>query len=104
MAPQKMKTSDSKKFCGLFTRRERWGLSLRGWLILILGATLIGLFLLLNIQPFLAHTQRVEAKVLVVEGWAREYAMNAAVTEFHAGQYEKAYTTGGPIVGTDGAT
>ncbi len=99
-----MKASDSKKFFGLVTRRERWGLSLRGWLGLILGAGLIGLVLMLNIQPFLAHTQRVETRVLVVEGWAREFAMNAAVTEFRAGQYEKAYTTGGPIVGTDGAT
>jgi uncharacterized SAM-binding protein YcdF (DUF218 family) len=99
-----MKEPGSKKLFGLLSRRERWGLSLRGWLALIGSVAAVGLFLMLNIQPFLAHTQRVDAKVLVVEGWAREFAMKEAVNEFRAGHYDKIYTTGGPIVGTDGAT
>ncbi len=99
-----IKADRSKRWFGLLSRRERWGISLRGWLCLIIGGGLMGLFLVFTVQPFLAHTQRVETKVLVVEGWAREFAINAAVTEFQKGHYDKIYTTGGPIVGTDGAT
>jgi uncharacterized SAM-binding protein YcdF (DUF218 family) len=92
----------TRKFCGLFTRRERWGLSARGWLAGILGAILAGVIWVLNIQSFLAPTQREDAKILVVEGWVNRYAINAAVAEFQAGHYEKIYTTGGPVVGSVG--
>jgi hypothetical protein len=91
-----------RKFFGCVTLKERWGLSARGWLagslILLLAA---GLWTL-GIYPFLAQTQREDTKVLVVEGWVREYAIRAAVVEFQAGHYEKAYTTGGPIAGSGG--
>lgn len=93
-----------KKFCGIITRRERWGLSWRGWLVFILAGLLIAVFLLLNVQPFLAKTQRVNANVLVVEGWIHEYAIRSAAMEFQTNHYEKIYTTGGPIVGSDGFT
>ncbi|MGH7954012.1 MAG: ElyC/SanA/YdcF family protein, partial [Limisphaerales bacterium] len=94
----------SKNFWGIFTRKERWEISWRGWLILILALLIAVVFLVLNIQPFLAQTHRVNANVLVVEGWIHEYAVRAAVVEFQNGHYEKIYTTGGPIVGSDGST
>ena len=99
-----MTSTVQKKFCGIVTRRERWGLSWRGWLVLILAGLLIAVFLLLNIQPFLAKTQRVNANVLVVEGWIHEYAIRSAAEEFKTGSYQKIFTTGGPLVGTDGYT
>ena len=92
------------KFCGLVARRERWGLSRRGWLTLCLMLAAAGIFWLLNIHPFLAPTRRTETKILVVEGWIHEYAIRAAVTEFQNGGYEKIFTTGGPVAGSDGAT
>jgi len=94
-----MKTQNSQRSFGLFNRRERWGLSLRGWLCFILGTVVASWFLLLNIQPFLAETRRENTRILVVEGWAGENTMSAAVTEFQAGHYEKIYTTGGPVIG-----
>jgi uncharacterized SAM-binding protein YcdF (DUF218 family) len=93
-----------KNFRGIITRRERWGLSWRGWLVLFLAGLLIAIFLLLNIQPFLAKTQRVNANILVVEGWIHEYAIRSAEMEFQTNHYQKIYTTGGPIVGSDGFT
>lgn len=97
-APEK----SARKCWGLFTRRERWGLSLRGGLLLLLAAfTLITLWLR-TVQPFLAPTQRVDTKILVVEGWVPPYVIQAAVQEFHAGHYERVFTTGGPVVGTGG--
>jgi uncharacterized SAM-binding protein YcdF (DUF218 family) len=86
----------------MFTRRERWGLSLRGWLVLIFVLALAAGAWVLNIQPFLAPTKRVDTNILVVEGWVNEYAIRAAVTEFQSGHYEKIYTTGGPVVGSGG--
>ncbi len=92
----------NSKFFGCVTRKERWGLSARGWLAgVIILLVLAGLWTL-NIYPFLAQTRREDTKVLVVEGWVREYAIRAAVTEFQTGHYDKVYTTGGPIAGSGG--
>jgi uncharacterized SAM-binding protein YcdF (DUF218 family) len=92
----------TRKFCGIFTRRERWGLSLRGWLVAAAFALLAATLWLLNVQPFLAPTKRLDTKILVVEGWINLHAINAAVAEFQTGRYEKVYTTGGPVVGNGG--
>ena len=59
----------TRRFCGILTRRERWGLSGRGWLVLTLLACAGILAVLHGIYPFLAVTRTVEAPVLVVEGW-----------------------------------
>jgi uncharacterized SAM-binding protein YcdF (DUF218 family) len=84
---------------GVFTRKERWGLSLRGWAIALAGVLLIFYLFLFRIQPFLAVTQPVNTDVLVVEGWIHEYAIRAAVEEFHRGGYQRVFTTGGPVLG-----
>ena len=60
--------------------------------------------MMLNIYPFLAVTERVETKVLVVEGWVHEYAIRAAVEEFNHRSYERVFTTGGPVAGSGGYT
>lgn len=54
----------------------------------------------LNVYPFLALTHRVEARVLVVEGWVHDYTIQAAVTEFRDGSYDSVLVTGGPVEGT----
>jgi uncharacterized SAM-binding protein YcdF (DUF218 family) len=92
----------TRKFCGMFTRRERWGLSLRGWLVSAAFASLAAALWLLNVQQFLAQTKRLDASILVVEGWINPPAIKAAVAEFQAGHYEKIYTTGGPVAGVGG--
>jgi uncharacterized SAM-binding protein YcdF (DUF218 family) len=89
-------------FWGLFNCKPRWGLTVRGWLILGLVLTLILGAWILNVQTFLAQTKREDTKILVVEGWVKGYAIQAAVIEFQSGHYEKIFTTGGPVVGTDG--
>ena len=91
-----------KFFLGLWTRRERWGLTARGWLVLFLTGLAFFWWLAHAIHPFLAPTRRVETKFLVVEGWIPPYALRAAVAEFQAGGYEKVFVTGGPVVGSGG--
>ncbi len=89
---------------GILTRKERWHLSLRGWVLL--WATLIGLGVLIawNIYPFLALSHPVEADVLVVEGWIPSYAIRIAAERFHSENYRLVFTTGGPVAGSGGYT
>ena len=69
---------------GLVLRKERWGLSWRGRLIAAGGAVLAAGLIITNIHPFLALTNRVDTKVLVVEGWVHDYAIKASLREFEA--------------------
>jgi len=87
---------------GLVHRKERWSLSWRGRLILALALLLIGALLLKGVYPFLATTHRLDADVLVVEGWVHEYAIRAAVKEFRSSSYQRVFTTGGPVEGVGG--
>jgi len=96
------RSGPSKKLWGIFTRKERWSLSWRGWLLVTSVMLLVTYQVLLNIQPFLAVTHRVNANILVVEGWVHSYAIRAAVKEFESHSYERVFTTGGPVVGKGG--
>ena len=97
-------TCPPQKLCGILVRKERWGLSWRGRLVVIAIALSIVCLVLVGIQPFLAVTCRVSASVLVVEGWVHEYAIRAGVEEFKSGSYPQVFTTGGPVVGLGGYT
>jgi uncharacterized SAM-binding protein YcdF (DUF218 family) len=88
-----------QQFLGLLTRKERWGLSWRGWLAAVLLVLLAGWALLLETYPFLAVTHRVDTHCLAVEGWVHDFVIQAAVVEFKAGSYERVYATGGPVSG-----
>jgi uncharacterized SAM-binding protein YcdF (DUF218 family) len=89
----------SQKLLGFFNKKERWGLSGRGWLaaILILLASIW--LLMTEIQPFLAVTNRVDSNYLVVEGWVHQFAARDAAVEFKAGSYERVFITGVPVEG-----
>jgi uncharacterized SAM-binding protein YcdF (DUF218 family) len=89
-----------QKFWGTLTRKERWGLSWRGRLIVFAAVLLTFSLFLFRVYPFLAVTHRVDANVLVVEGWVHEYAIRAAVEEFRSNRYERVFATGGPVEGT----
>ena len=87
---------------GLVCRKERWSLSWRGRMILAFALLLVGALLLKGVYPFLPTTHRVDADVLVVEGWVHEYATRAAMEEFRSSSYQRVFTTGGPVEGTGG--
>jgi uncharacterized SAM-binding protein YcdF (DUF218 family) len=95
-------SSDRSKCWGMFTRKERWGLSWRGWSVMATAAAaalLTAGLLLLGAHSFLAQTHRVDAKILVVEGWIHDYGVQAAIQEFKNGHYDRILTTGGPVEG-----
>jgi uncharacterized SAM-binding protein YcdF (DUF218 family) len=91
-----------QKLWGSLTRKERWGLSWRGWLIVFAGVLVAFSVFLFRVYPFLAVTHRVDTNVLVVEGWIHEYAIRAAVEEFRSKSYQRVFTTGGPVEGAGG--
>lgn len=84
---------------GLVARRPRWGLSLRGWLVLAIALAVGALGVARAAYPFLALTTRTPAAdVLIVEGWVHDYVIHAAAGEFQQG-YRVAIATGGPVAG-----
>jgi uncharacterized SAM-binding protein YcdF (DUF218 family) len=96
--------SQNSRLCGLLSRKERWGFSWKGRLVI--GILVIGLAtgFTHGVYPFLAVTHRVDTDTLVVEGWVHQYAIRAAINEFHAGHYQRLFSTGGPIAGMGGYT
>jgi len=56
----------------------------------------------LNVDTFLAPTQRVDTDILVVEGWVHPYTANVGAEEFKSHSYHRVLTTGGPVVGNGG--
>jgi uncharacterized SAM-binding protein YcdF (DUF218 family) len=92
------------RFFGLVNCRERWGLSWKGRLVLLLLVTGLATSLTYGVYPFLAVSQRVNTETLVVEGWVHEYCIRTAIKEFHDHHYQRVFTTGGPITGMGGYT
>jgi len=84
---------------GFIVRKERWDVL---WYFCLVAASFIFLALcivIVNLHSFLAVTQRVDTKVLVVEGWTHDYCVDAAVNEFKSGNYDHLLTTGVPVEG-----
>lgn len=80
---------------GLLERRERWGLSWRGWLAVCGLTGLLGILFVFRVYPFLAVTDRQSsAEYLVVEGWVPVDVLRVACTEFHAVGYRRLLVSG----------
>src|SRR5687767_14686582 len=82
---------------GLLTRKPRWSLSRRGWMLILGMVTAFAATVVLGIHSFLAVNQPVQAEILIVEGWVADYAINVTVEEFRVGRYKRVLTTGGPV-------
>lgn len=68
-----------------------------GWLLIAIVSA-CGFYLgVANIGSFLSRNKPVEASVLVVEGWAPDYALVKALREFKDGHYAMLVATGGPL-------
>ena len=96
------RATPSRAMWGVFDRKERWSLSWRGRLIVAFALLLVGALVFKGVYPFLATTDRVNANILVVEGWIHEYGIRAAVKEFQSNHYERVFATGGPVAGSGG--
>jgi uncharacterized SAM-binding protein YcdF (DUF218 family) len=91
--------SSRKKFWGIFELKERWSLSLRGCSLVAGIVVLVASVFVWQAYSFLAVTHRVNANILVVEGWVNEHAIGVALREFQSNHYQRIFTTGGPVPG-----
>ncbi len=86
-----------KRLWGLIDYQPRWGLTIKGWLIILLGILLAIVLILLRLQSFLAYNKPIAADVLIVEGWVGDGAIEGAIVEFNSRQYQLLITTGIPL-------
>jgi uncharacterized SAM-binding protein YcdF (DUF218 family) len=99
-----MQPKPQSKFGGLFTRRERWGISWRGWAVVVAGLAIAAYGFVRSVHPFFAITERVDTRLLAVEGWVNPFAIRAAAKEVRSHTYERVFSTGGPMRGTGAYT
>lgn len=97
MTSEKNPPDDSKRCLGLVRRRQCLVPTRRGWLVLGLMVVVGFLVCWRGSYPFLALNAPVKADVLVVEGWSADYGLEAAMTEFKRGGYQKLFVTGVPL-------
>lgn len=90
-------SEEQRLCCGLFRRRSCVVPTRRGWLLLTVAAAALTLLAMRVVHPFLAVSAPTTAQVLVVEGWAPDYALKAAMEEFRRGAYSRLFVTGGPL-------
>jgi DUF218 domain-containing protein len=88
---------DKKESRPLFRRREillpTWRLALP----LALAFVILAVIGCRQLHPFLAVSDPVAGEFLVVEGWATDFAMQQAVTDFRNHRFERVCVTGGPL-------
>lgn len=78
-----------------WSRRVRWGFTSLGHCTMLAAATLLVSVWWLAGERLLAETDRVPAKVLVVESWIGTRALSAAAAEYRQGHYRRMLLTGG---------
>ena len=96
-SPSPAKIEQNRKLWGLLARRRCLVPTWQGWLALALLASLLGIIAVREVHPFLAVNEPMPGGLLVVEGWASDHALAAAIVEYRSTQYEKVYVTGGPL-------
>lgn len=83
---------------GLFFRRRLcWVPTWRGGLTPLLILVLTTILTVQHAYHFLAVNDSCPGSVLVIEGWAPDYVLEATVAEFRKNHYDQLLVTGGPI-------
>lgn len=79
----------------LIRKRNLYWPTWKGWVLVVGLLAVPPIWWWLRGESFLAKTGRVDANVLVVEGWIGSEGVAAAAREFRDGAYEYAVATGG---------
>jgi hypothetical protein len=81
----------------LMTIRERCGFTLLGWGVLSGALVALIILFVLTLYPFLAPTQPVKGKVLVVDQVLPDHALEKVRNRFRNGNYQLLVTSGGEL-------
>ena len=88
---------ENKVLWGFLSRRQCLVPTLRGWLVLIVSLAALAIIGARQTGRFLTLSDPVQGGVMVIEGWAPDYALEAVIAEFHRNHYEKLFVTGLPL-------
>lgn len=80
-----------------FRRRAVWVPTVWTWALLCLCIAAGALFALRNVYGFLAPSEPLGSRLLVVEGWMPYAELDQSLRAFERGKYQRVVTTGGPI-------
>lgn len=94
---RKKRVKKQTKLWGLISYKPRWGLSIVGWLGILLILAILFWLLLFKLEPFLASSAPVDAEILVVEGWIADEGIIGAIDEFERKPYKLIITAGSPF-------
>ena len=89
--------TDRRLFLGMLQRRECVLPTWRGLFIFVLVGTVAAVLFVRNIESFLAVNDPHPGGVLVIEGWASDYAIAQTIEEYRIHKYDVLLVTGGPI-------
>ena len=70
----------------IINKRERYGLSRMGWIVILLTVIFSFIMCIHNLHPLLALNARINGDIMVVEGWVPDYALKKAVDDYFSGQ------------------
>ncbi len=82
------------KLWGLVSLKPRWGLTVQGWLSLVLAIALSSWLLLTRLEGFFSYSAPVAAEILVVEGWITDNGIIGSMAEFELHPYQLLITAG----------
>lgn len=85
------------RFYRIISKKERWGLTWLGWLVLMLIFFVLSFLFFSTLYPTLAPVKPVKSKVLVLEGFISDYVLQGAINEFRRNNYDILITTGTPL-------
>lgn len=83
-----------RRLLGLISYQPRWGLTLRGWLMMLVAIACLLWSILFKLEPFLAYSAPVSADILIVEGWIGDQGIIGAMEEFESQSYKLLITAG----------
>ncbi|MCF8365089.1 MAG: YdcF family protein [Bacteroidales bacterium] len=78
----------------LASRRERWALTIYGWLLLVFLLGLASMIYVKYIVGFLSAEKTIDAKILIVEGYMPDYGLDDIIKIFDEKNYSLIITSG----------
>src|SRR5258705_8075864 len=84
---------------GMVVRKERWGLSLPGKLVLVLALCLGGFGVVRSAYPFLTITQPASTETMVVEGWLPPSMVQQLANRYAVKKYQQIVVPRGLVKG-----
>ena len=78
----------------LASKRERWGLTIYGRLLIVILIALAFLIYVKGVVGFLSAEDTIDAKIMIIEGYMPDYAYYDIIKTFNEKNYDLIISTG----------